>query len=424
MRMNVVLTWKRLAGLVVFGIASALLVGWSGLVPIAASSGHWAVTSWFLHWTMQNAAATQSMSVEKPAHVDLDDPALILRSAGHFATGCAACHGAPGVAQSPVVKAMVPAPPRLDDKVGEWTDAELFWIVKNGIKFSGMPAWPAQHRDDEVWAQVAFLRALPGMSSAEYAGLSLGGGLAGSVPEAGAQTLAARDGIFETALSDCARCHGRDGLGRGDGATQGAFPVIAGQSAPYLYATLLSFASGQRPSGFMEPPATRYAPDVLADLARHYARQPGARQNVPLARDRLETPVLPPQIPQDDAGILEGAGDLAYAMVPLASAAGPPVTRTDLRDLGRRIAVEGISDRKIPACQSCHGAAGQARNAYYPSLAGQPEWYLAAHLRLWRDGVRGGTAYAPVMGQIARNLTDEQIDALAVWYANLYGLEH
>ncbi|WP_201722635.1 c-type cytochrome, partial [Sulfitobacter sp. HI0021] len=275
MRLGIVLTWKRFAGLLVLGVAGVLLVGWSGLVSVAASSGHWPVTRWFLGWTLENAVATQSMAVERPEGLDLSDPALIQRSAGNYATSCAACHGAPGVRQSPVVANMVPSPPRLKDSVVDWSDEELFWIVKNGFKYTGMPAWPAQDRDDEVWAQVAFLRALPDMTAAAYADLALGGGAVDDDLEAGGQALAALDGIFENTLENCARCHGRDGLGRGQGAASGAFPIIAGQPAPYLFATLQAFAQGRRESGFMQPPASRYDAQTLAGLAEYFARQPG-----------------------------------------------------------------------------------------------------------------------------------------------------
>ena len=56
----------------------------------------------------------------------------------------------------------------LEDSVVDWSDEELFWIVKNGFKYTGMPAWPAQGRDDEVWAQVAFC-ALSRHTAATYA---------------------------------------------------------------------------------------------------------------------------------------------------------------------------------------------------------------------------------------------------------------
>ena len=150
-----------------------------------------------------------------------------------------------------------------------------------------MPAWPAQGRDDEVWAQVAFLRALPDMTAATYADLALGGGVVDDDLEAGGQALAALDGIFENALENCARCHGRDGLGRGDRTAEGAFPIIAGQPAPYLNATLLAFAQGRRESGFMQPPASRYDAQTLAELQDPVRRPPALLTPLP---DPVPTP--------------------------------------------------------------------------------------------------------------------------------------
>ena len=427
MRITIVLTWKRLAVLVALGIAGALFVGWSGLVSIAASSGHWPVTRWFLGWTLENAVATQSMSIEKPEGLDLSDPALIQRSAGNYATSCAACHGAPGVTQSPVVANMVPSPPRLEDSVGDWSDEELFWIVKNGFKYTGMPAWPAQGRDDEVWAQVAFLRALPDMTAAAYADLALGSGVVDDGLEAGGQSLAALDGIFGNALENCARCHGRDGLGRGDGAAQGAFPIIAGQPAPYLNATLLAFAQGRRESGFMQPPASRYDAQTLAELAEYFARQPGpvpeSSSETATARG-AEAPanptgplILPLDTPQDAAGILEGDTDLGYATVPMAAPGGTPAMPEALLDLGQRLALDGNAGDRIPSCQSCHGDTGREKNPLFPYLEGQPEWYLAAQINLWKKGERGGTSYAEVMSEVAERMTEEHVRATAAWYS-------
>ncbi|MFN7101652.1 MAG: c-type cytochrome [Pseudorhizobium sp.] len=438
MRIEIVLTWKKVAAVAGLGLAGALLIGWTGFVSIAASSGHYSVVHWFLGWTMENAVETQSMLVSKPEDLNLSDPSLIRRAAGHYATGCAGCHAAPGVAQSPVVEEMVPSPPRLEEKVSEWSDEELFWIVKNGIKFSGMPAWPAQERDDEVWAQVAFLRALPGLTPTKYAELALGGGVTDADLGAGGETTAGLGSTVENALVDCARCHGLDGLGRGDGKAQDVFPIIAGQPAPYLLATLQAFSRGDRQSGFMEPPARRYAPDVLEAVARYYAAQPAV-----VAADRVtalpetilapatEAPVAdpasdsraggdvatPPVSWQDEAGILEGEGDRSHAVVPTTATSGPPSGREAMLELGRRIAVEGIGLRKIPACQSCHASKPGAGNPYYPHLAGQPEWYLSKHLKLWQEGQRGGTAYAHIMDEIGQNLTDAQIAAVAAWYS-------
>ena len=51
-----------------------------------------------------------------------------------------------------------------------YSPAELFSILKHGIKMTGMPAW-SDHSDDELWATVAFLEKLPGMSEQDYAKL-------------------------------------------------------------------------------------------------------------------------------------------------------------------------------------------------------------------------------------------------------------
>lgn len=63
---------------------------------------------------------------------------------------------------------MTPPPPYLPPKLARWEPDELFYIVKHGIKFAGMPAWPSQQRDDEVWAMVAFLRRFPQLNAEQY----------------------------------------------------------------------------------------------------------------------------------------------------------------------------------------------------------------------------------------------------------------
>ena len=69
---------------------------------------------------------------------------------------------------------MLPAPPDLKDKIAGWSDAELFQIVQHGVRFTGMPAWPAAGREDEAWAMVAFLRRYPNSRYAANAQYWLG----------------------------------------------------------------------------------------------------------------------------------------------------------------------------------------------------------------------------------------------------------
>ena len=421
MKIAFTVTWKKIAALLAVGLLGALLVGWSGLVSIAASSGHYSPVSWFLHWTMRNAVATQAASVSVPDDIDLADPALVQRAAGHFATDCAFCHGAPGVAQSPVTQAMMPPPPRLEGQVGRWKDRELFWIGQHGIKYSGMPAWVSQERPDEVWAMVAFLRALPSMTPSGYAEMALGGPGTMMLPPVGSASTAL-SAIGELALADCARCHGRDGLGVAapGSPAAGAVPIIAGQPEAYLVETLRAYADGTRQSGFMQGPAARYGDAVHEALAAHYAAQPKPGGSpVPISDPALSSG-LPERAPEGSD--LERSRAAMARVVPDAAAYGPPYDQPGLLDLGRRMATEGLPWRKLPACDTCHAAASSpaavGEAARYPYLAGQPAWYLSTHLKLWRDGHRKGTANAHLMDKIAIHLTDEQIAAVAAYYSS------
>lgn len=425
MQIDFILTWKKLLLAAVGAVALAFAVSLSGMVSIAASTGHFAPVGWFLNWTMRNAVARQSLTISVPEDIDLYDPALVQRAAGHFTTGCAPCHGAPGVPQSPVSLSMTPHPPRLAERVGDWKDRELFWIVQYGIKYSGMPAWVTQERDDEVWAQVAFLRALPEMTAERYAELALGGKRGDEKLQAGGEATAALDGIFANALADCARCHGRDGLGQGERDAAGAFPIIAGQPEAYLLATLRAYSEGFRHSGLMQPPAKRYDEATLAALAKWYAEKPvqsgsdEPRDSPALAGQVAEAETEPASAPADGVPAQTFPPDTrsGNAVVSTAAAGGLPEDAGTMRDLGRRIALEGLPARKIPSCESCHGAEGRAKNPLYPYLGGQPEWYAQTHLELWKDGVRGGTQFSHLMTPIAVNMTDEQIAAVAAWYA-------
>lgn len=89
----------------------------------------------------------------------------------HFAAHCAICHSAPGVPKGEISDGLNPQPSDLAHSSEHYSASELFWIVKHGIRMTGMPSW-ADHTDDELWAAtVAFIEKLPGMSEADYAKL-------------------------------------------------------------------------------------------------------------------------------------------------------------------------------------------------------------------------------------------------------------
>jgi cytochrome c553 len=239
---------------------------------------------------MRSAVRTYALEVDVPEELPRH---AIQPAAGHFARGCAVCHGAPGEPQSPLVNHMLPRPPDLT-KVGEWTDGQLFRIVKHGVRFTGMPAWPTQNRDDEVWAMVAFLRELPSMDEVAWRDLAYDGSSPALTPE-----------NFDQALAECARCHGGDGLGRSP-----VTPIIAGQSEAYLLENLRAYSEGRRSSGVMALPTAAVDAEVLDALARHFAAMPaperryrgrrracrsrrGHRPGRPVPVERARVPGLP-----------------------------------------------------------------------------------------------------------------------------------
>jgi mono/diheme cytochrome c family protein len=141
---------------------------YSGIYDIGATAPHWRITQWILETVRVRSIKVHAAGITAPP--GLDDPARIPMGTEHFAAHCAVCHGAPGVPKGDIAQGLYPQPPDLAVTEGAYSDGELFWILKHGIKMTGMPAW-GDHSDGELWATVAFLRKLPGMTEQDYAKL-------------------------------------------------------------------------------------------------------------------------------------------------------------------------------------------------------------------------------------------------------------
>jgi cytochrome c553 len=348
--MTIRITWKRVVATLVGLAAAGLLFAWSGIFNVAASSGHWPATTWFIHWVMQNSVRTHAFFDSPKETIDGNG---LVSAAGHFASACASCHGAPGVPPSPVMQQAEPPAPTLLKATDKWRDRELFYILRHGIKFTGMPAWAGAGRDDEIRRMVGFLRRLPTMSAAEYRALS---------GEAmGAGTVGVK-GLSSGTLAGCVACHGADGKGRG----QPDIPVLGGQHPGYLARALVEYAAGRRASAVMQNAAATLTAGERAALARHFAAMPG-----------------------------------------LGGAPG-----TDPR--ARLIVERGLPRAQLPACASCHGPgkrqpvlAGQKADYIAQRLR---EW------RGEKEVVDARKPQA-VMPVIARRIPAEMIDPLARYLA-------
>ena len=161
---------------VLAGAAAAMLIAtiawlgfvYSGFYDVAASREHSALTEWTLETISERSIKRRAG--ELPAPLPTDSSSL-LHGLEHYRAMCQVCHGAPGLERNEMAAGLSPRPPRLVHAAAEWTDAELFWIVKHGIRLAGMPAFGPTHSDEDLWAIVAFTRSLADMSEEQYARL-------------------------------------------------------------------------------------------------------------------------------------------------------------------------------------------------------------------------------------------------------------
>jgi mono/diheme cytochrome c family protein len=146
-------------------VAIALLVVWLGVVDVAADNPHSATVFNLLETARERSIATRSRDIEAP---DLSDPAMVRRGAGNYDSMCATCHLAPAMKDTELSLGLYPAPPNLTREAST-NPARAFWIIKHGVKATGMPAWGKSMEDRYIWDLVAFLKQLPTMSAEQYA---------------------------------------------------------------------------------------------------------------------------------------------------------------------------------------------------------------------------------------------------------------
>lgn len=163
---------------VLAAIAVWLTVVYSGGYNVAAADPHADAVRWTLDTTMRRSVESRAADVQLPDEFAED---VIARGAGEYAEYCAHCHGAPGEEPSEWSRGMRPEPPLLTEGATEWSAEEIHWIVENGIKMSGMPAFGA-HEAEEVLAITAFVQELPGLSPEDYAAMTREGSGGGPRP--------------------------------------------------------------------------------------------------------------------------------------------------------------------------------------------------------------------------------------------------
>jgi cytochrome c553 len=166
----------------------------------------------------------------------------------------------------------------------------------------------------------------------------------------------------------CAACHGADG-----NSANPDWPSLAGQHPEYLVSQLVAFKEGTRQNPLMTPQAAGLSRQDMEDLAAYYSSQQLA----------------------------------------------PKEAEAALVDYGKRLYRGGDTDRNVPACIACHGAAGQGNPlAKFPVIAGQHAAYAAAALRAFASGERRSDPNQ-IMRNIAANMTEADIVAVSSYVQGL-----
>lgn len=142
-----------------------LLFIYSGWYNVSANEQENWIMKWILNTTKDRSIEFRSKDITVS---DLNDSSMLKEGFEHYNEMCVSCHGAPGLEETEVSVGLNPTAPYLVKVAKEIDPKELFWITKNGIKMTGMPAWGKTHSDEKIWAIVAFVKKLPNLTAEEY----------------------------------------------------------------------------------------------------------------------------------------------------------------------------------------------------------------------------------------------------------------
>lgn len=206
------------------------------------------------------------------------------------------------------------------------------------------------------------LAVLVGLGFAASACSEFGHSGAAGQPEPSGRTLA---------TEVCASCHGREGHSGNSG-----YPNLAAQQRDYLVAQLSAFHNHHREDTagyqYMWNVAGGLSKEQVSELADYYSQQRPAE-------------------PQ-------------------------PVDDPALATAGRKIFETGVPERKVPACETCHGAEAQGNGAF-PRLADQYSDYLIKQLQAFRN--TDARPEGAVMKSVTHDLTTHQMEALAAYLQSM-----
>ena len=139
---------------------------------VSATKPHPEIMNKFFHSIAERSIQRNSKKLENP--YDVNDKRMYAKGFVEYDAMCVHCHGAPGVEPAPTGKGLFPPPPKFpEEALYEYSLKDIFWVTKNGVKMTGMPAYGPTHDDETIWAIAIFLDGAREMTAREYRKLRL-----------------------------------------------------------------------------------------------------------------------------------------------------------------------------------------------------------------------------------------------------------
>ena len=177
---------KKIIGIVAATLVVELIVAviliWSGLYNVSTLSPDPGPLKWVFSTTSRNCIEHHAKSIAVPQDVKAlsegtasgdsqADSSMIAEGFDHYNDMCVTCHAGPGLSKSEAGIGLYPQAPDLARSAKELPPQYLFWVIKNGVKSTGMPGFAKTHSDSKIWAMVAFLEKMKNMTPQDYAAM-------------------------------------------------------------------------------------------------------------------------------------------------------------------------------------------------------------------------------------------------------------
>ncbi len=150
-----------LAGIIITVSVGLFVLPMIGIFDMTAT-GEKNILDW---WGNTNLQITLRRNAPETKLSDTADPS---QGFAHYKSTCLRCHGGPDAARENWANNMLPMPPHLyKEDTREMSDGALFYIISNGIRMTGMPAFAPDHAEEDIWNMVAVVRELNNLTEAQ-----------------------------------------------------------------------------------------------------------------------------------------------------------------------------------------------------------------------------------------------------------------